>query len=125
MPSYQCGSYTDIVVGEWSCVLMERIQANKPSPGTEAALRHQIESTESGPHDYAPMTPQKAARAYWPRPSQMIAGFGALKSLPFKSVAAGDMDVYDVTFECGLLEWRIAPLTTDGKISGMAPRLLP
>ena len=107
--------------------LMARIKANTPSPGTEAALRHQIESMETGQRDYAPLTPQlaAAAQAQWPGTSQMIASLGALKSLTFKNVAPGGMDVYDVIFERGHVEWRIAPLTADGKISGMVPRRVP
>jgi hypothetical protein len=107
--------------------LMARIKANQPSPGTEAALRHQIESMETGTRNYAPLTPQMAAaaRAQWPGTSQMIAGLGALKSLTFNNVAPGGVDIYDVVFEHGHVEWCILPLTADGKIQGMAPRVLP
>jgi len=71
--------------------LMARIKADTPSPGTEAALRHQIESMETGTRDYAPLTPQMAAaaRAQWPGTSQMLAGLGALKSITFKDVSPG------------------------------------
>jgi len=106
--------------------LLARMRANKPSPGTEAALRHQIESMETGTRDFAPLTPQMAAaaRAQWPGTSQMIAGLGALKSITFKNVAPGGADVYDVVFERGHVQWVIAPLTADGKIQGMAPRMV-
>ncbi len=106
--------------------LLSRMRANKPSPGTEAALRHQIESMETGTRDFAPLTPQMAAvaRAQWPGTSQMIAGLGALKSVTFKNVAPGGADVYDVLFERGHVQWAIAPLTADGKINGMAPRMV-
>jgi len=37
----------------------------------------------------------------------------------------GGAEIYDVTFERGQVEWRITPLTADGKISGMGFRALP
>jgi len=107
--------------------LAARIRNNTPSPGTEAALRHQIESMESGERDYAPLMPALATigRAQWPVTKQTIAGLGALKSLAFKKVGPGGADIYTVTFERGQAEWRITPLTADGKISAIGFRLLP
>jgi len=107
--------------------LAARIRNNTPSPGTEAALRHQVESMVAGERDYAPLMPALATigRAQWPVTKQTIAGLGALKSLAFKKVGPGGQDIYTVTFERGQVEWRITPLTADGKISAMGFRLLP
>lgn len=107
--------------------LAQRIKSNTPSPGTEAALRHQIESMEAGERDYAPLMPALAAigRAQWPVTKQTITGLGALKSLTFKNVGPGGADIYIVAFERGQVEWRISPLTADGKISAMGFRILP
>jgi hypothetical protein len=104
-----------------------RIKANKPSPGTEAALRHQIESIQKGAQDYSVMMPPlaSAARAQWSGTQQAIASMGAYKSITFKKVAPGGSDIYIVSFERGDLEWRIAPLTSDGKIAGMFFRMMP
>ncbi|HEY2009371.1 MAG TPA: hypothetical protein VGH23_10305 [Rhizomicrobium sp.] len=107
--------------------LAERIRNNTPSLGTEAALRHQVESMVAGERDYAPLMPALATigRAQWPVTKQTIAGLGALKSLAFKKVGPGGQDIYTVTFERGQVEWRISPLTADGKISAMGFRILP
>jgi beta-lactamase regulating signal transducer with metallopeptidase domain len=107
--------------------LMARIKANKPAPGTEAAVRHQIESVEKDAQDFTAMTPTlaSAARDQWPVFRQMVAGLGPFKSLTFRNVGPIGADIYDVTFERGRGEWRIAPLTADGKIQNMSFRPLP
>jgi beta-lactamase regulating signal transducer with metallopeptidase domain len=105
--------------------LLARIRANKPSLGTEAAIRHQIDAGEKGVFDYAAMTPDLAAiaRSQEAFISQMFAQLGAFKSLTFKNVNSGGGDVYDVVFERGHLIWSMAPLTADGKIRGMGERM--
>ena len=105
--------------------LLARIRANKPSAGTEAAIRHQIDAVEKGTYDYAAMTPNLAAiaKSQEAAASQMFAQLGAFKSLTFKNVNQGGGDVYDVVFERGRMTWTIAPLE-DGKIRGMGERLV-
>jgi hypothetical protein len=107
--------------------LLARIKANTPSPGTEAAIRHQIESMEkNGELDYAAMTPDLAAvaRAQVAIGGPLFARLGAFKSMTFKNVNQGGGDVYDVAFERGHLTWSMATLTADGKIRGMLERLV-
>jgi len=107
--------------------LETRVKANKPSPGTEAAIRHQIQSIQAGAQDYAVMVPPLAsmARAQWSGTKQAFAAMGPYKSITFKKVAPGGADIYNVSFERGDIEWRIAPLTSNGKIEGMFFRMMP
>ena len=107
--------------------LLARIKANTPSPGTEAAIRHQIDSMEkTGELDYAAMMPELAAvaRSQVAIGGPLFARLGAFQSMTFKNVNRAGGDVYDVAFERGHLTWSIATLTADGKIRGMLERLV-
>ncbi|HEX4272506.1 MAG TPA: hypothetical protein VHZ32_14015, partial [Rhizomicrobium sp.] len=99
--------------------LTARIKGNTPSPGSEAALRHQLAAVETGEFDYAAFSPELAAlvRSQALAASQRFAALGALKSLTFKSVSQRGFDVYDAVFEHGELNCWIWPLA-DGKIKG-------
>jgi hypothetical protein len=66
-----------------------------------------------------------ATRERWPVTQQVISGLGALKSVTFKGVGPGGADIYEVAFERSNTEWRISPLTDDGKIMGLGWRRLP
>ena len=107
--------------------LAQRIAAKTPSPGSEAALRHQIEAMENGAADYSMMTPALASAAQQQSPiaESAIKKWGAFKSLSFKGVGPGGADIYEVAFDGQDTEWRIAPLTPDGKIAGLSFRPLP
>ena len=107
--------------------LAQRIRSNTPSPGTEAALRHQIDAELKNGPDYSVLAPALAAatREIWPVTQQVISGLGALKSVTFKGVGPGGADIYEVVFERSNTEWRISPLTADGKIMGLGWRRLP
>jgi beta-lactamase regulating signal transducer with metallopeptidase domain len=107
--------------------LAQRIKNNTPSPGTEAALRHQIEAEENDQPDYGVLMPGLAAatREQWLVIQQLISSLGPLKSVTFRSVSPGGADVYDVAFERGRTQWHISPLSPDGKISGLFCHRLP
>jgi len=107
--------------------LAERVRANKPSPGTETALRRQIESMEEGHRDYSALTPTFAAAIKEAEPMILasLSSMGSLKSIEFRSVTVGGMDTYQVDFERGSTQWFITPLTPDGKIAGMSWRRVP
>ena len=107
--------------------LAERVRANKPSPGTEAALKHQIESMEEGHRDYSALTPTFASAIKEAEPAILAAlsSMGSLKSIQFRSVTVGGLDNYQVEFERGSTQWFITPLTPDGKITGMGWRRVP
>ena len=68
--------------------------------------------------DYGEMSPQLAAavRRQLPMIEDIIHRVGTFQFMMFKGVGQDGMDVYDVTFEHGQLEWRIAPLSSDGKV---------
>ena len=95
-----------------------RVQGQAASPGTADSLRRYIDSLEAGKPNYDEMSPQLAevVRRQLPLIEDIIHHMGAFQSMVFKGVGRDGMDVYDVTFEHGQLEWRIAPLSPDGKV---------
>jgi hypothetical protein len=107
--------------------LAQRIKNNTPSPGTEAALRHQIESMIKAQRDYSVLMPALASAVKEMEPTILaaVSSMGALKSMKFRAVTPGGLDSYDVAFERGSSEWFITPLTPDGKITGMFWRRVP
>lgn len=104
--------------------LAARIKSKTPSPGTQAAVRHQIAAMVKGHADYSAMSPTlaSAARQQASSVSQMFAKLGAFKSLTFKGVSPQGLDVYDATFAHGRLDFLIAPLGPGGKIQGLLMR---
>jgi len=86
--------------------------------GTEASLRRYIDSLEKGQPNYEEMAPALAAvvKLQLPELLSSIKTWGALESIAFKGGGTRGMDVYEVTFEHGKVEWNIAPLTSDGKV---------
>lgn len=99
--------------------LAAKVQAQTPSPGTEAALRSLIEEHISGNFDYSKMSPElaKAVREQLPRSEPLYKQLGALKSVEFRGVGNMGWDIYDVKFEHGNAQYRIV-LSSDGIITG-------
>ena len=97
-----------------------------PSP-TAASLRRYIDSLEAGKPNYEEMSPLLAddVREKLPQIEAIIHDLGAFQSMVFKGVDDNGMDLYDVTFEHGRVEWFIAPLTSDGKVRRRGFRILP
>jgi hypothetical protein len=91
--------------------------ADSPHPGTEAALRHQIESMEKGHADFDVMVPSlaQAARDQSAAAQANIQKWGALKSITFRE-NQNDNDVYLVEFENQVSVWTIGPVQPDGEI---------
>jgi Domain of unknown function (DUF3471) len=121
----QSAKRVDAAVAERAqAALTARIQSNTPSPGTEAAVRHQIEAFGKGHADYSAMAPglANAARQQEAQASQAFSQLGAFKSLTFKGVSPQGLDIYDATFAQGQLEFIIAPLDPNGKIEGLLMR---
>jgi len=112
-------------VADEVAALAQRVKDQKPQPGSEAAIRRDIEELRAGEPKYDQMTPGMAdvTRQQLPQLKATMAKLGALQSVTFKSVGPGGMDVYEVKFENGSTEWRIA-LTPDGKIAGVLFRPL-
>jgi hypothetical protein len=101
--------------------LAKRVASNKPSPGTEEAVLHQIEGLMHGNPDYKTMAPTLAAgtRQMLGDLHSKIAAWGPVTAVKFKGVSKSGMDIYEVTCRNRRSEWDIAPLTPDGKISGI------
>jgi beta-lactamase regulating signal transducer with metallopeptidase domain len=101
-------------------VVLARIRSAKPSPGTEAALRHQIAALVAGHFDYSALSPDMAAAARrQARSVQMFSKLGAFQSVTFKRVTSEGFDVYDAKFATGSREFVIAPLDPQGRITAM------
>ncbi len=97
-----------------------------PSP-TADSLRRYIDSLEAGKPNYEEMSPLLAdtVREQLPQIEAIIHRMGAFQSMVFKGVDGNGMELYDVTFEHGRVEWLIAPLTSDGKVMRRGFRVLP
>lgn len=117
----------DATAHQYEAALDARIKAKKPSPGTEAAVRREIEEFRSGKVDYSKLSPGLAAQTQKMISvlQQGIQKLGPVKSITFNGVLPSGMDVYAVAFAHGNTEWEIAPLTSDGMIEGLFFHLEP
>jgi CubicO group peptidase (beta-lactamase class C family) len=99
-----------------SDALTEKVRKQTATPGSEAAARHSLENIAAGTPDYDALKPaqRQATRQQLPQLEAWLHGLGQLKSVDFKKVAPTGEDVYNVSFEKGVVEVRIS-LTTDGK----------
>jgi hypothetical protein len=88
--------------------------------GSEAALRHQIESIEQGNPDLSAMSDDLAAvtRPQVPRMEHRFALAGPLQSLSFLGVGSAGTDIYEAKFAKSIMISRIV-LAPDGKIYGL------
>jgi hypothetical protein len=79
-------------------------------PGSEAAIRRSVDELARSQPNYEKMSPnmQQVTRAQLPGLNKLIADMGALKSVTFREVGPGGMDIYDVVFANGSLMWSIA-----------------
>ena len=98
--------------------LSERIQRQKPLPGSEAALRRLVEGIQAGNPPYEEMSSQlqRLVRLQLPLLKPLAEYLGAFRSIEFRGVESGGSDQYDVHCEHGTSRWRIS-LSADGKIA--------
>jgi DNA-binding beta-propeller fold protein YncE len=103
--------------------LDERTRNHQANPGTEAALRHIIETTASGMPDYDAMGPglADAARQQYAAITAQLQKFGTLQSVAFKTAGPNGADTFEVTFEHARTDWTIS-LAPDGKIANLGFR---
>jgi CubicO group peptidase (beta-lactamase class C family) len=103
-----------------------RIKDQTAAPGSEAALRKLIEGTRAGKPDYDAMNPTLArgVREKLTEEQASFAKLGAIQSIAFKGVGPAGPDIYQVTFEHGVREYRIW-MAPDGKIDASNSRTLP
>jgi hypothetical protein len=66
-----------------------------------------------------------SVREQLPQIEAVIHRMGAFQSMVFKGVDGDGMELYNVTFEHGRVEWSIGPLTSDGKVVRRRFRILP
>jgi bla regulator protein BlaR1 len=97
-----------------------RIQAQQPTPGSEAALRRAIAASASGRINFEEMEPMlaKAAREQEESILAVAKQRGDLKSLTFKGVGNQGWDAYEAEFEKGKANFYIA-MAPNGKIAGL------
>jgi hypothetical protein len=94
-------------------------QQAMPKPGSEAALRHLIDSVAAGRPDYASMTPkaQATTKAQLGRLRAALRTLGAFQAMSFAETDRLRGDVYTVTFVNGMATLAIA-LAPDAKVDG-------
>jgi CubicO group peptidase (beta-lactamase class C family) len=97
--------------------LAERIKNQTPAPGTEGELHRHVAEMQAGTPDYARMSPEvaEAVRAKLASGHSLPKSLGAVQAVQFESVSPAGVDVYEVTFEHGTVQWRIK-VGPDGKI---------
>lgn len=98
----------------------KRLKDAAPLPGSEAALRRQIEAFIQGQPAYGEMTEELAVitRPQVPTIRHQFALLGPLQSISFRGVGLQGWDIYEAKFANGISISRIA-MRTDGKISGL------
>lgn len=96
----------------------QRVKAQTPAPGAEAALRGLIDEVMAGKPSDDRMTPAfaHASRSLMARLQPVLSGLGAVQSVQFVGVNASGQDAYDVTQANGSTHWFIA-LDEQGKIA--------
>ena len=101
--------------------LQQRIAGNRPSPGAQVSLRAQLEGWENGKPDYADMGAGLASASHDQRDQMlaMIRYLGALKELHFVTVNPNGWDVFVATFSNGSVKCLMAPLSSNGKVTGL------
>jgi len=106
--------------------LQQRIAAKMPSPGTETALRRQLQGWERRQFDdaYVPYDMVSGAREKPEQLQKIIDDLGPLTGLRFVKVNQQGWDVFDASFSKGTLEFSVAPLSPSGKLAGETYRSL-
>jgi DNA-binding transcriptional MerR regulator len=96
--------------------LSERIQSQKPLPGSDAALRRLVEGIQAGNPPYEDMSSQleQLVRMQLPLLQPVAEYLGIFRSIEFRGVESGGWDQYDVHCERGTSRWRIL-VSADGK----------
>jgi serine-type D-Ala-D-Ala carboxypeptidase/endopeptidase len=109
----------DAAAKQLEATVAQRFKEQKALPGSEAAIRLEIDELQHKQPTYERMTPQfaEAARPQAAHLEGLIGGLGSLQSMAFKGVGPGGADIYQVKFEHGTLDWRIV-LDADGKVAG-------
>jgi CubicO group peptidase (beta-lactamase class C family) len=100
-----------------SIAIEKRVKEQTAAPGSEAALRRLIEGLANGDPHYDEMSPALAqvASEQLPALQKSIVGFGPVQSVSLKGVGPAGADIYEVTFEHAIREFRLQ-LDADGRV---------
>jgi len=100
--------------------LAERIKNRIANPGSEAALRRNIDGLRSGHPIYSEMSPelQDATREQLPKLTEDMNRWGQVEGMQFLGVGSQGWDIYQVTHTSGSTIWRIH-LENNGIIDGL------
>ena len=98
--------------------LSERIQSQKPLPGSDAVLHRLVKGIQAGNPPYEEMSSQleQLVRKQLPLLHPLAEYLGEVLSIEFRGVGNEGSDQYDVHCELGTSRWRIL-LSADGKIT--------
>jgi len=101
-------------------ILAAKVKSQIATPGTEDALRRNIEGLQSGNPIYSEMSPdlQEATRKQLPDLKEGLNRIGPVKSVQFVGVGNQGWDIYQVTHESGSSTWRVH-LADNGIIDGL------
>ena len=97
-----------------------KIQNQSQSPDTEGAVKRVIATTMAGNPNYAEMTPElaKSLRIHYEPLQKAYEGLGMVQSISFRGVGQSGWDIYNVVFEKGVMQYRIA--LADGLITNLS-----
>lgn len=100
--------------------LAAKVKSQTATPGSEAALRRNIDSLQSGHPRYSEMSPglQEATREQLSRMAEQMTQWGPIETVRFLGVGSQGWDIYQVTHASGSAIWRIH-LAANGIIDGL------
>jgi CubicO group peptidase (beta-lactamase class C family) len=112
-------------IADTAATRAKRFKDQTQSPGTEAALRRDIEELRLGEPKYELMSAGLAnvTRQQLPQLKTTITQLGGVQAVTFKGVGPAGADIYEVKFEHGSTEWRLM-LDADGKAESVGFRPL-
>jgi CubicO group peptidase (beta-lactamase class C family) len=98
--------------------LARKVSEHQATPGSAEAVRRSLEEIAAGTPSYDRMSAElaQAVRTQLPTMQPFLKGQGAIKSIDFKTVGPAGGDVYNVSFEKGLVVGVSIVLSPDGKI---------
>jgi CubicO group peptidase (beta-lactamase class C family) len=110
-------------IAESQAAAAKRFQDQKPDLRAEAVLRRVVDELQRGQPDYDQMAPALAnlTRQHLPQLQSTIQQLGAMGGVAFKGVGQSGLDIYEVKFEKGVVEFRIS-LGADGKVQALGFR---
>ena len=105
---------------KFEAILAAKVKSQLATPGSEAALRQNIEGLQSGSPTYSAMSPdlQEATRAQLPRLKDDMNRLGPVERIQFVGVGNMGWDIYQVTHVSGSSTWRIH-LADNGIVDGL------